>query len=305
MNNALQELVKFFFQKESLQQCSEQELQQLSDKYPYLAASRLLLTRKLQPADTASFQTQLQKTYLFFNNPLQLDLLLNEKGDAFTEQKKQDEMAETVAAETVKSMELVHSENDRFTSYSQLPGYHQTEQINQEQPAHEEIEEAASPAAEETIYSEEVQPSPKDEEPATKIPSLKIEPIDASATAFNFQPYHTVDYFASQGIKAREEEKPRDKFGQQLKSFTEWLKTIKKTPVAEIVVTPNANAEQKVEQLAQHSLSEPEVLTEAMAEVWEKQGNREKAIRIYDKLSLLNPSKSSYFAAKIEHLKNS
>lgn len=305
MNNALQELVKFFFQKESLQQCSEQELQQLSDKYPYLAASRLLLTRKLKPADTASFQTQLQKTYLFFNNPLQLDQLLNEKGNAFTEQKKQEEMAETVAAETVKSMELVHSENDRFASYNQLPGYHQTEQINEEQPAHEEIEEVASPAAEETVYSEEVQPSPKDEEPITKIPSLKIEPIDASATAFSFQPYHTVDYFASQGIKAREEEKPRDKFGQQLKSFTEWLKTIKKTPVAEIVVTPNANAEQKVEQLAQHSLSEPEVLTEAMAEVWEKQGNREKAIRIYDKLSLLNPSKSSYFAAKIEHLKNS
>ncbi|HEX7904206.1 MAG TPA: hypothetical protein VF487_10025 [Chitinophagaceae bacterium] len=305
MNNALQELVQFFFQKESLQQCSEQELHLLCDKHPYLAASRLLLTQKLKSADTASFHAQLQKTYLFFNNPLQLDLLLNEKGNAAIEQKKQEEMVEPIVAATVKSRELVHSENDRFDSYSQLPVYHQTEQLNEEHPVHEEVNEVALSAAEETVHSEEVQQSRNDDEPVTKIPSLTIEPIDASTTAFSFQPYHTVDYFASQGIKAREEEKPKDKFGQQLKSFTEWLKTIKKTPVAEIVVTTNANSEQKVEQLAQHSLSEPEVITEAMAEVWERQGNREKAIRIYDKLSLLNPSKRSYFAAKIEHLKHS
>ena len=40
-----------------------------------------------------------------------------------------------------------------------------------------------------------------------------------------------------------------------------------------------------------------------MAEVWEKQGNPEKAIDIYNKLSLLEPSKSTYFAAKIEEIK--
>jgi hypothetical protein len=44
-------------------------------------------------------------------------------------------------------------------------------------------------------------------------------------------------------------------------------------------------------------------VTEAMAEVWEKQGNTIKALELYEKLSLLDPSKSSYFAAKIEHLK--
>ena len=43
--------------------------------------------------------------------------------------------------------------------------------------------------------------------------------------------------------------------------------------------------------------------TAAMAEVWAKQGNKIKAIEIYQKLSLQNPSKRAYFAAKIEHLK--
>ena len=43
-----------------------------------------------------------------------------------------------------------------------------------------------------------------------------------------FEPMHLVDYFASQGIKLSEEVQTGDKLGKQLKSFTEWLKTMKK-----------------------------------------------------------------------------
>ncbi len=118
-----------------------------------------------------------------------------------------------------------------------------------------------------------------------------------------FEPFHTVDYFASQGIKLSEEEKPQDKFGQQLLSFTEWLKTLRKTPAAEAGAQIPAIAEKKVTELAESSLAEKQVLTEAMAEVWEKQGNWSKAIDIYQKLSLLEPAKSAYFAAKIDVLK--
>lgn len=116
-----------------------------------------------------------------------------------------------------------------------------------------------------------------------------------------FEPYHTVDYFASQGIKNAIDEAPKDKFGKQLKSFTDWLKMMKKLPVTELEKT-DASAEKGVESLAAHSISGADVITESMAEVWLKQGNREKAIEIYRKLSLQNPSKSPYFAAKIEGL---
>ena len=58
-----------------------------------------------------------------------------------------------------------------------------------------------------------------------------------------------------------------------------------------------------VTRMAEHSLADRDVITEAMADVWEQQGNRQKAIETYRKLSLLNPSKSAYFAAKIDHLK--
>lgn len=126
------------------------------------------------------------------------------------------------------------------------------------------------------------------------------EPAD---TGLVFEPYYTVDYFASQGIKPVTEEKPKDRFSQQLKSFTEWLKTIRQMPPEHIASLCDSSSEQKVVELAVHSLDERDVETEAMAEVWVKQGHPEKAAAIYRKLSLLNPTKSSYFAGLIENLK--
>ena len=58
----------------------------------------------------------------------------------------------------------------------------------------------------------------------------------------------------------------------------------------------------KVEKMAGASLTDREVVTESMAEVWEKQGNRQKAIEVYRKLSLLEPTKNAYFASKIDQL---
>ena len=117
-----------------------------------------------------------------------------------------------------------------------------------------------------------------------------------------FEPYYTVDYFASQGIQYKPEEAPSDKFGQQLKSFTDWLKVMKRLPLTELGKSVDPKEERKVEQIAGQSLSSEEVVTEAMAEVWIKQGNLAKARELYQKLSLLEPSKSAYFASKINGL---
>lgn len=128
-------------------------------------------------------------------------------------------------------------------------------------------------------------------------------PVAPATSDLVFEPYHTVDYFASQGIRFRDDDKAKDRFSQQLRSFTEWLKVMKRISPAEMAATGEGAGERKVELLAEHSLAERHVITEAMAEVWAKQGNRARAEEIYRKLSLLEPAKSSYFAAKIEELK--
>jgi len=171
-----------------------------------------------------------------------------------------------------------------------------------DQTAVEKVEDIITELADDTTsdqQQEENQP-----ELSVELPKFKFEPIDPSKAEITFEPYHTIDYFASQGIQAKEEEKPKDLLSRQLKSFTEWLKVMKRFPVTEIAAAVSATDEKKVEKMAETSINDREVVTEAMAEVWEKQGNKAKATEIYQKLSLLNPAKSSYFAAKIEQLKN-
>ena len=138
--------------------------------------------------------------------------------------------------------------------------------------------------ADESIIQNPVQESENEEEPVA------------------FEPLHTVDYFASQGIKISEEALENDHLGQQVKSFTAWLKSMKKLHPGQLP-EQNEVIEKIIQSSAEASNQNANVLTEAMAEVLIKQGKKEKAVEMYQKLSLMNPSKSTYFAAKIESLK--
>lgn len=115
-----------------------------------------------------------------------------------------------------------------------------------------------------------------------------------------FEPLHTTDYFASVGIRLSDDLKPHDRLGLQLKSFTEWLKTMKKLHV--VANDLKSEGEAQVPVMAEKSNLENEVVTEAMAEVLLQQGKTTKAREVYQKLSLLNPAKSAFFADKIEQM---
>ncbi|NCT95434.1 MAG: hypothetical protein GXC72_13485 [Chitinophagaceae bacterium] len=112
---------------------------------------------------------------------------------------------------------------------------------------------------------------------------------------------HTIDYFASQGIKIDLNQVSQDKLTNQLRKFTDWLKQMKHPNPADLGT--DTDLEKAVVLIAENSNESREVVTETMAEVLEKQGQTEKAIQLYIKLSFINPEKSAYFAGKIEQLK--
>jgi hypothetical protein len=146
------------------------------------------------------------------------------------------------------------------------------------------------------------------EKESKSILSISVEETTNSGTAsaaqdeLLFEPLYMTDYFASQGIKLSEDQLQKDQLGKQLKSFTEWLKTMKKTP-GHKPTDLQSPLDPKVEKLAEKSNEETEVITESMADIYLEQGKKDKAIQVYEKLSLQFPAKSVYFARKIESLK--
>ena len=133
--------------------------------------------------------------------------------------------------------------------------------------------------------------------------SFNQAPAKDAKLDFEREPYYTIDYFASQGIKADLSQMPQDRLTRQLLTFTDWLKKMK-------VVSPNPQdlgtdpeLENAIREIAQTSNEAKEIATETMAEVFVKQGKIDKAVQLYIKLSFLDPKKSSYFASKIQQLK--
>ncbi|HVB03849.1 MAG TPA: hypothetical protein VNE41_09030 [Chitinophagaceae bacterium] len=131
------------------------------------------------------------------------------------------------------------------------------------------------------------------------------------------RPLYTEDYFAFQGIRLPEQpDDTRKPTSAQMRSFTDWLRAMKRPRTAPdpdlghqaagnrlsriYTAVEEGQISTAVEKMALDSISTgDEVITEAMAEIRIRQGQTQKAIAIYEKLGLLNPGKSGYFADKI------
>jgi hypothetical protein len=191
--------------------------------------------------------------------------------------------------------------------------FHTTEFIGENNAIQSKLEKPAIPDTSSIVNAEE---DDKDDEgiinDTDNTSEKDMQPMilnlnfDVKATTtedtISYQPLHTSDYFASLGIKLNENGLPVDRLGKQLKSFTDWLKVMKKIHPDQLPQTDELT-EQTIQELAEISNKKGDVLTEAMADVLIQQGKLNKAVEVYQKLSLLNPSKSAYFAAKIDNIK--
>ena len=338
MNHSMQPIMQHLFQASALEDISRERLESFVEEYPCFGFGHYLLSRKLRATDDGQYLAATQKTSLYFPNPFWLQWILENAPGAkpAAQVRAQPAPAEHHIAEPVAQAEAllpieqpIRDEEPPFVLEEPTPeptpaAIHGplTDQLLESIEKAREIRESLQKITDNFItvngqppaepIRDEEPPFVLDEpehpvliEPAPEIPAHSAPAAEAPVIADStplFEPLHTIDYFASQGIRLSIDENPTDNLGRQMKSFTEWLKTMRRLPQKDRVIVPDRVAEEAVQSFAAHSIEGKEVVTETMAEVLAKQGMPERARIVYEKLSLLNPEKSAYFAAKIEQL---
>jgi hypothetical protein len=307
------------------------------EEHPESSIARFLLLSHYKKNNNPAFENLAKQTALYFSNPNWLQFQLNQielgEKDHSRELAIATDSAMTIPEERkasengIENVRKIEEEKEIAIQKPQDAIEVEKEKVNEEvipselerseEAIHledqEEINKIENEEASKEVNQSELENSAettdvKNEEESEEISQSNAEfqttdlaPQTEEIPAF--EPLHTVDYFASQGIKIKEEALMNDKLGKQMKSFTDWLKSMKKLHPGKLP-EQNEVIERIIQASAEESNADAEILTEAMAEVLLKQNKREKAIAMYQKLSLINPSKIAYFASKIESIKN-
>ena len=316
MGNSHQ-LFQSLFNKDLLANDSKDFLKQLINKYPYFTAAHFFLLKQTA-FDTADFEIQAATTSLLFNNPYWLNFQINHTFEEeivnpqiFKNDVSKKEILNEITVEQPQEINLTEDPIKLVSNNSDNPftATSATVEIAEEVLPIEKYK-GTDTNLPKFIFNKD-EDNGEDEytdDDNEYVENKEIEPmniklnftnINTTEDTITFEPLHVSDYFTSVGIKLTDEIKPGDKLGKQLKSFTEWLKIMKKVHVEQLQEEIADNNDLIIQQMAEKSNKEEETLTEAMADVLTQQGKTDKAIEIYQKLSLLNPVKSAYFAAKI------
>lgn len=263
--NLTQEKVLFHLTgKLELSQLNIETLQQFVDEVPYFGPAYFFLTLKIkQQGIENDWLASAQKTALFFSNTFWLNYQIDENATKLPVDSQFEDIAK-ITSSIKKSNDTVFKETGMMDN--KIAGILSNQLAN------------------------------------FKKPITENEVLDIDAVQLRM---HTIDYFASQGIKIDLSSIPQDKLTKHLLKFTDWLKQVKNTNnnAYPTDLGTSLSLEKAVAETAKNSNKAREILTETMADVLVKQGQKDKAIQLYIKLSFLNPEKSSYFAAKIEQLK--
>ena len=312
-------LFQSLFKKDLLANGSKDFLTQLTDEHPYFTAAHFFLLKHTAGGDISHFENQAATTSLLFNNPYWLNFQLNH---TFEDESINNPILENnISKKGILSEGIVELHENVISmeeSLSQIFNKNDTPDVATA-PIIEIEKEALQSDKQENedfnlpkfIFNNDEREDEYTEDDLEDVEEKEIEPmniklnftnINTTEDTISFEPLHVSDYFTSVGIKLPNEVKPGDKLGKQLKSFTEWLKVMKKVHVEQLYEEKADNNDLIIQQMAEKSNNEGETITEAMADVLTQQGKTDKAIEIYQKLSLLNPVKSAYFAAKIDQI---
>lgn len=316
MSRADMNLLASLTGKSNFQQVTVAELEKLIIEKPYFPLFQLLLTQKMKQENNPLFHRQLQKTAIYFpnthwlyyqlnqldqlenvvpvpqkniNNGLSPEKIISGKTGPASIAKDNDQ--QKPAAPLTIALEKDLGEPEFVVKKNLLASIEEPEDTSESLPALDEEEQQNQTLS----FPTNMKLAEMLQQQATEFK----QPVIAEAQIS--EPYHTIDYFASQGIKL--DDLGTDQIGTKVRKFTDWLKKMKRIAPEPTDLGTDSETEHIVQHIAASSNEVKEIVTEAMAQVLIKQDKTDKAIRLYEKLSFMNPDKSAYFASKINELK--
>ncbi len=257
----------FFKEAENLDKNSLGQIVNLLKKYPYSQHLQILLLKNLQAEKSLHYEKKLPFVSLYAGDSLLfIDFL-------FQAEKLKEKLE--VKEEIIVKEEIVEKEEEK-------PIAEEQEKLDSDNEKEEKtaietvlIEEKTLVVETETIVEEEKK---LEEEPINEDEKKRRE-IQARLAEIKNK--------TTQATDKKEEE--------IISSFIEKQPQMGK---------PNPELYGNEDKAAESTMDNDSLVSETLAKIYYKQGNKEKAINIFQQLSLKYPEKSDYFAAQIEKINN-
>ena len=245
-------------------------LTELVKEYPYFQTAQILLAKNLHNEKNIRYNAQLKIAAAYSTDRKKLYELI--KGIAEVEEK----VIEPIAVKEEKS---VLPKEEKKEIQQERPLLKPNERVKTEEQVVKKKEEIkVEPAVEKKV------------EPVVKKQQPKVDETHTFTEWLRLASLHSVKVVEIE----REKKKPSQKDALIDKFLREEPK-ISKPQKAEFF-SPVNMAKQSI-------IEDDELVTETLAQIYEKQGFFAKAIKAYEKLSLKYPEKSLSFAARIENLR--
>ena len=303
----------------TISKASIESLEQSFNEHPYSSTLAIILAKAYVLNNDIRLESHIRKTAILSNNRKQLhEFLFNES----TQNNTPDEILEESPSVETKIEEKNETREERISSAEQKELKNNSIDSDQdEDPLLKQfITEAINAGAAIDLLSEgpEVDEKETTDDNPDSVEVEKQEELKQAEGAdeeINIEPpskqsfSHWMNFLSDQEVKSTVKQ-----------SITEPLQTVfprdqeEKKKVISIIdnfiekedsLVPKRAEFFSPSKAAKASLEDNDsVVTETLASIYAAQGNINKAISTYNKLSLLHPEKSSYFAALIEKLKS-
>ena len=270
------QLIGYMTRPERLKGQAVQEMEQLTADYPYFAIGQALLTIAYQNTGNEQYETQLKRTAALMPNRDKLRLF------------------SLIARHRWESEPEVPALPDEFSPEQETaPSDNVFSNI---EPIETKEEQNTGIIREKVFIIPEIDLSGSHEELSAEMALLeeKRKSLDE------------LKAIIANRLKEIEEEKQRKETEQPKPK-----KLSRKELIDKFILENPSISRPKAEfynpiSVAQNSIIDQEnIVSETLAQIYEKQGYIEKAMSIYEKLCLKYPEKSRYFAAQIERLQES